>query len=398
MAKRVGLWLVGARGNVAATAISGLLLLKRGGISNVGLITESILQEFGPFFAWEDVSLGGHEIRDITLLDEAKKLVNESRTLGDAQFDLIADELAEVDQNILMGTCFGSGAIVESLACSACRELLEVETPRQVVRRLADDLTRFQHENDLERVIVINLSSTEPPTDVDSVPATPKELLATLDDKNSPLRAGSLYAIAAMESGCSFVNFTPCFGCQGEAMAELAVGNGVPIAGCDGKTGETLLKSVLAPMFARRNLEVMSWVGHNIFGNLDSHVLNDPENKATKVASKDQLLTDILGYRPETLVTIERIESLGDWKTAWDHIHFQGFMGVPMSLQFTWQGCDSILAAPLVLDLARLMDLASRRGEMGPVAALASFFKSPIGDTPAEFDTQFFGLLKWLRQ
>ena len=93
--------------------------------------------------------------------------------------------------------------------------------------------------------------------------------------------------------------------------------------GHDGKTGETLLKSVLAPMFAARNLQVMSWVGHNIFGNMDGKVLDDPANKQAKVASKDHLLQQILGYTPQTLVSIEYIESLGDWKTAWDHIHFQ---------------------------------------------------------------------------
>ena len=130
--------------------------------------------------------------------------------------------------------------------------------------------------------------------------------------------------------------------------------------GYDGKTGETLLKSMLAPMFANRNLQVMSWVGHNIFGNMDGKVLDDPANKKSKVTSKDRLLGEILGYSPQTLVTIEYIASMGDWKTAWDHIHFQGFLGTPMTLQFIWQGCDSLLAAPLVLDLVRFTERAWR--------------------------------------
>ena len=116
--------------------------------------------------------------------------------------------------------------------------------------------------------------------------------------------------------------------------------------GYDGKTGETLMKSVLAPMFAHRNLEVMSWVGHNIFGNMDGKVLDDPANKKSKVTSKDRLLGQILGYPPQTLVSIEYIASMGDWKTAWDHIHFRGFLGTPMTLQFIWQGCDSLLGRP----------------------------------------------------
>ena len=93
-------------------------------------------------------------------------------------------------------------------------------------------------------------------------------------------------------------------------------------------------------------MQVLSWVGHNIFGNLDGRVLDDPANKQAKLASKDRLLGEILGYRPQTLISIEYIQSLGEWKTAWDHIHFTGFLGTPMTLQFIWQGCDSILAAP----------------------------------------------------
>ena len=149
--------------------------------------------------------------------------------------------------------------------------------------------------------------------------------------------------------------------------------------GYDGKTGETLLKSVLAPMFAHRNLEVMSWVGHNIFGNMDGKVLDDPANKKSKVTSKDRLLGQILGYPPQTLVTIEYIASMGDWKTAWDHIHFRGFLGTPMTLQFTWQGCDSLLAAPLVLDLVRFAERAWRRGDIGRADVSGLVLQKPAG-------------------
>ena len=142
----------------------------------------------------------------------------------------------------------------------------------------------------------------------------------------------------------------------------------------------------------------MSWVGHNIFGNMDGRVLNDPANKQAKLASKEHLLADILGYRPQSLVSIEFIESLGDWKTAWDHIHFAGFLGTPMTMQFTWQGCDSILAAPLLLDLVRFVELARRRGETGMLRFLASFFKSPMGVDEQRFDRQFQMLEAWAAQ
>src|SRR5437867_12279540 len=133
----------------------------------------------------------------------------------------------------------------------------------------------------------------------------------------------------------------------------------------------------------------MSSVRHNMLRKMDAKILDDPRNKATKVRSKDRLLHKILGYAPQTLVTIENVASLGDWKTAWDHIHFRGFLGTPMVLQFTWQGCDSLLAAPLVLDIARLALLAQRRGESGVMKHLACFFKSPVGVNEHDFAKQF---------
>ena len=159
-------------------------------------------------------------------------------------------------------------------------------------------------------------------------------------DAESPVPASSIYAVAAMLSGCDYVNFSPSAGSDLPALEVLALAQGVLHVGRDGKTGETLMKAVLAPMFAARNLHVLSWVGHNIFGNMDGKVLDDPVNMANKVRSKDHLLTEILGYKPSTLVSIEYIEDMADWKTAWDHIHFGGFLETKMTLQFTWQGCD----------------------------------------------------------
>ena len=211
------------------------------------------------------------------------------------------------------------------------------------------------------------------------------------------LPASSLYAIAALDLGMPYVNFTPSPGATPPAIDELAELRNTCHAGQDGKTGETLLKSVLAPMFAARNLEVMSWVGHNIFGNLDGQVLDDPANKAAKIKSKDQLVGNILGYDPQTLVSIEYIRSLGDWKTAWDHIHFRGFLGTPMTLQFTWQGCDSLLAAPLVLDLVRFVELSHRRGEIGVLEPLGQLFQAAARARRTRFFRQFSLLSDWAR-
>ena len=127
--------------------------------------------------------------------------------------------------------------------------------------------------------------------------------------KPSVLAASSLYAIAALDLGCSYINFTPSAGATPAAIGQLAIERGTCHMGYDGKTGETLLKSTLAPMFAQRHLQVMSWVGHNIFGNRDGIVLDDPTNKASKIQTKDQVVSSIVGYKPQTHVSIEYIES-----------------------------------------------------------------------------------------
>ncbi len=168
--------------------------------------------------------------------------------------------------------------------------------------------------------------------------------------------------------------------------------------GNDGKTGETLVKSALAPMFTCRNLDVLSWEGFNILGNMDGQVLDDPKNKESKIRTKDHLLGKILGYSPHSRVRIDYVPSLDDQKTAWDFIHFKGFLGAKMSLQFIWQGYDSLLAAPLILDLVRLAELAKRRGDAGLMPHLASFFKAPLGvDEHALFE-QYQMLLGYASQ
>ena len=271
------------------------------------------------------------------------------------------------------------------------------ETPRAAIARVRADIEAFARTTGVGHVVVVNLASTEPPA-ARPIPPGWAELEPLLDDPAAcPLPASSLYALAAIEAGASYVNFTPSTGATPEAIRQFARDHKTAHAGCDGKTGETLLKSVLAPMFAARNLDVMSWVGHNIFGNMDGKVLDDPRNKAAKVKSKDHLLAAILGYPPQTHVSIEYIQSLGDWKTAWDHVHFRGFLGTPMTFQFIWQGCDSILAAPLVIDLVRLVERAHRAGECGVLEWLACFFKSPLGVTEQEFSVQFAALEAWAR-
>lgn len=391
---RTGIWLIGAKGGVATTTIVGLIALKKELAQNVGLVSE--LPQFAGLnlVGWNDLVIGGHDIRRSSLLDEAWKLADESRALDPRLVEKCKGDLKKVDANIQDGTLWNVGKAIADLSDEPLRS--QKETPREAVNRLKQHIDQFAQANKLDNVVVVNVASTEPPVDAAAFPTTWQQLKPQLEsDQGCSLPASTLYGIASLELGFPYINFTPSLGTALPALDDLARQNQTCHMGHDGKTGETLLKSTLAPMFAHRNLRVMSWVGHNIFGNMDAKVLDDPENKKTKATSKDRLLGKIFGYTPQTLVSIENIHSMGDWKTAWDHIHFQGFLGTPMIMQFVWQGCDSLLAAPLVIDLARFADLAQRKGERGLLPQLACFFKSPLGTEENDFAKQFALLEAW---
>lgn len=393
MRKRVGLWLIGARGGVASCTIVGLAALRRKLMGNEGLVSAlPAFQSLG-LRDWEEIVVGGCEIRGVSLVDEVRRFAQTSRTMSPELLEAVTDELDAVDGNITWGSAYGAGAVIAEMADDA----VPADTsPGEACRRIRTDLEEFARRHDLEHVVVINVASTEPGLET-PLPNRWADWDPLLKSPGAAVPASTVYAIAALQAGCSYVNFTPSTGSAPPALDELAQELGSRHMGCDGKTGETLMKSVLAPMFQARNLRVMSWVGHNIFGNLDGKVLDHPENKRSKVVSKDHLLAEILGYAPQTHVSIEYIESMGDWKTAWDHIHFRGFLGTPMVLQFTWQGCDSILAAPLVLDLFRFVERAWRLGETGRLTFLAPFFKSPYGVAEQDFGRQTEMLLAWAK-
>jgi len=355
-----------------------LSALRQGLIDSTGLVTAS------PFFDRLKLDqpatfvVGGHEIRRSRFLQAVGDFQDRSSIFGAGLVAACTRDLNEWAENVCPGTAFNSGETIQNL-CD-WDSVPRNESPQEAVRRLGSDIRSFQERYRLDQVVVVNVSSTEPPAPLGEVHQSVtgiRQAWANVSDP-SPLPASSLYAWAAVENGFPYVNFTPSLGGSFPAFRELLSEHGGILAGQDGKTGETLLKSALAPMFVARNLKILSWVGHNIFGNRDGVVLNDPRNKQSKMKTKDRIISSVVGYKPQTLVSIEYIESLDDWKTAWNHIHFQGFLGVKMIMQLIWQGCDSILAAPLVIDLARLTLLAQRRGEKGVLTYLAPFFKGPL--------------------
>ena len=388
MARRVGIWLIGACGGVGSTTAFGLAALTRGLTPTTGLVTA--LPQFAALQLDEPAAfiVGGHDVRKASLLSAVRELHCRSNVFDERTIAACAGDLEAWSANLRPGVAYRPNS---TLAAMADRTDLTISSsPKAAIEQVQRDLKAFVASAKLDQLVVVNAASTEPVFDLGEEHESLERLLPALD-RAAPttLPTSSLYAFAAIDAGFPYVNLTPSRGATMPALEELARKRNVPLAGQDLKTGETLLKSVLAPLFARRNLKVLSWVGHNILGNRDGMVLNDPQNKASKVKSKDHLLGELLGYRPQSHVSIEYIESLDDWKTAWDHIHFEGFLGTKMTLQFTWQGCDSLLAAPLVLDIARLSLLAQRRGESGILKHLACFFKSPIGVDQHDFNKQF---------
>ncbi|HEV3122242.1 MAG TPA: inositol-3-phosphate synthase [Isosphaeraceae bacterium] len=386
--RRVGLWLVGAFGGVGTTITLGLAALARGLVDRGGLVTALPLFEGLDLPEPSQFVVGGHDIRQGSFEASAEEFRASSGVLEGALISACRAELAAATARVRPGTKIGAGATIARLGSWGDERL--ARTPRQAVDMIAADLAAFASAEEIDHLIVLNVASTEPPFSLADVHQNWDTLNAALANGGPELLpASSLYALAAIREGHTYINFTPSLGASLPALEQLAQATGSLLAGKDGKTGETLVKTVLAPMFALRNLEVMSWVGHNIFGNRDGAVLDDPANKASKVDTKDRVVSTILGYKPQTLVTIEYIPSLGDWKTAWDHIHFRGFLGAKMMMQFTWQGCDSLLAAPLAIDLARLADFEKRQGGSGVMRHLASFFKSPEGVDEHDFFQQF---------
>ncbi|MEM9411609.1 MAG: inositol-3-phosphate synthase [Planctomycetota bacterium] len=394
MSRKTGLWLIGAFGGVSTTVAVGLAALKNNSCQNIGLV--SGLPDFDQLdlVDWSNIVLGGHDIRDTNVAIEAEKLCRGTTPVFAPEYVAQAKiELEQFNDNICPGVTINAGKAIDDISDNG--HFFAANNCNSAIEKIQSDLQKFKAANHCDRVIVINLASTEPPVETDAIPNEPAAFSKFLDDPACSIPPSSLYAYAAIDIGMPFVNFTPSIANRIPAICKLAEEKNVCHMGHDGKTGETFLKSVLAPAFAQRNLNIMSWVGHNIFGNMDGVILDDPENKKTKVDSKGLMLNQMLGYQPQSHISIEYIKSLGDWKTAWDHIHFQGFLGTTMTMQFTWQGCDSILAAPLVLDLFRFTELANRKGESGLMLHLSSFFKSPMETDDHVFSSQFEKLLNW---
>ena len=357
----VGVWFVGARGSVATTAVAGCAAVTAGLHPPNGMVTETAPFAGSGLPALSSLVFGGHDTAHCPLPKRAEELTA-AGVLPHGLAAAVRGELAAADEEIRPGGP-QSG---------------DIRTDDELIAAFEADICDFRERHELARVVVVNVSSTEPLPEPDATRLPPS----------------SLYASAALRAGSPFVNFTPSTGLRTAALTDAAAASGLPHAGRDGKTGQTLLRSVLAPMFVQRALSVRAWSGTNLLGGGDGAALADPGAAAAKNAGKERVLADTLGHTPEGEVHIDDVPALGDWKTAWDHIAFEGFLGSRMILQTIWQGCDSALAAPLVLDLARLVARAHEAGLSGPLPELGFYFKDPDGG-PAGLSEQFEALLSF---
>jgi len=252
------------------------------------------------------------------------------------------------------------------------------------VAHLAKDIQDFKDQHADVSPVMINLLPACSRCNLDTVKHV-DDLYAEVSPVNFPDLA---YVLAAISSEIPVVNFSPNR-LEIPVVVQAAVENRIPISGRDGKTGQTYLKVVLASALKARSLYVDGWYSLNILGNADGKNLMDPDRAAGKVANKTELLDEILGYsvgeryqEPTHKVRIDYYPPRGDAKEAWDVVDFQGLFGLPMSLRLNIQGRDSILAAPMVLDLARWMAALKMAGYFGSVPELGFYFKKPIGDNP----------------
>ncbi len=380
-------WLIGAKGAIATTTIVGTLAIKHQLMSPNGIPTEDDSFSSLNLPKLEEFEFGGHDVRAVSLYDAAFQNLQENGTFNTTQLANMQRDIEAIPvQSGIVNNC---GPAISALSKDS--EL----TLRQATDKVAEDMSRFARGDDC---IVVNLASTEPYFSVQAEHETLEQFEAAIGSNAKTIPASAIYAYAAINNEMPYVNFTPSMGSDIPALWQLAEKRGVPHCGKDGKTGETLVKTALAPMFKFRHLTVDGWYGSNILGNLDGQILNHEENKETKLKTKTSVVPKMLGYEPCLGSRIDYFPPLSDHKVAWDFISFRGFLDHKMNMQFTWQGCDSVLAAPLVIDLIRFMALAKRKGMRGLINALAPYFKDPLGTNKLDLFSQYNLLNEWVSQ
>jgi myo-inositol-1-phosphate synthase len=385
MKQKLGIAVIGIGGAVGTTIVAGIELIKQKKIGTEGLP----LADFdADLVKYDEIIVRGWDLHGENLAVAAE----EHEVLTHKQFVAVEENL----RSIKPWKAIGNEKFLSNIDG---KNFINSTSHREAISLIQNDLHNFKQTCD--KVVVINLASTEKLADESSEIFSSIKNFNQALDKNSPdISPAMVYAYAAIDAGIPYGNFTPSVSADIPALIQLAENKRVPIAGKDGKTGQTFIKSVLAPAFKSRALCVKGWYSTNILGNRDGVVLNNPDSLAAKVKTKSSLLEDILGYKvADHIVDIRYYRPRKDNKEAWDNIDITGFLGQPMQLKVNFLCKDSILAAPLAIEIARCLELAKRREEFGIQEQLAVFFKLPMTkNTKPEhnFHKQEAMLVDWL--
>jgi myo-inositol-1-phosphate synthase len=380
--------LIPGLGAVATTFIAGVELARRGlgkpfgsvtqlGTVRLGKRTENRvvpIRDLVPLAKLDDLVFGAWDIVDENALEVARR----SGVLPEELLAPIAESLAAIQPK--------PGVYdPEAVRRIAANHTVPETTHRARIERIRRDIRDFLRDLGADRGVVITCASTEtyhaPPAFHGSLDLLEK----ALDDNAPGITPALIYAYAAIQEGLPYANSTPNFAADPPALLELARRKGVPTAGKDLKTGQTMMKTVIAPALKARLLGLNGWFSTNILGNRDGEVLDDPQAFRAKEVTKTGVLDTILqpSEYPELYgkfshkVSIHYYPPRGDAKEGWDNIDLFGWLGLPMQIKVNFLCRDSILAAPLVLDLALFLDLAKRAGWRGVQEWLSFFFKSP---------------------
>jgi myo-inositol-1-phosphate synthase len=385
---KLGILLPGM-GAVATTFVAGVEAIRRGMSKPIGSLTQMgtirlgkrtdartpLIKEFVSLAKLEDIVFGGWDL----FPDDAYQAASKAGVLSKEHLTELKDFLSTVKP---MPAVFDQSYVKKLTATHAKKGKSKKDLADQVI----EDIKNFKKANGCERLVMIWCGSTEVYRSASAVHATLAAFEKGLEDSDPEIAPSQIYAYAALKSGVPYGNGAPNLTVDTPALMELAKKNTVPVGGKDFKTGQTLMKTILAPGFKARLLGVEGWYSTNILGNRDGEVLDDPESFKSKEVSKLGVLEHILQPHlyPDLygdmchVVRINYYPPRGDNKEGWDNIDIFGWMGYKMQIKIDFLCRDSILAAPIVLDLALFMDLAQRCGMSGIQEWLSFYWKSPM--------------------
>jgi myo-inositol-1-phosphate synthase len=376
-------------GAVSTTTIAGVLAVRNGLAKPIGSLTQMgtvrlgkrtegrspLIKDFVPLASLDSIVFGGWDIFDENSYEAAK-------TAGVLEKELLDRIRPELEQIAPMPAVFDRRYVRRLDGPNVKKG----RTKKDLAEQLREDMRKFKEDNHCDRLVMVWCGSTEVYLTETPVHASLEAFEKGLEANDDTIPSSMIYAYAAIKEGIPYANAAPNLSADIPALINLASKTGAPITGKDLKTGQTLIKTIVAPGLKARLLGVEGWYSTNILGNRDGEVLDDPESFKTKEESKKSVLDYI--FQPnlypdlyEKLCHVVRINYYpprGDNKEGWDNIDIFGWLGYPMQLKINFLCRDSILAAPIVLDTALFLDLAKRAGMSGIQEWLSFYFKSPM--------------------